>query len=331
MSGGYVVPMLPDLLRLRPLLVERPWGGRRLSELGRELPPAVPVGESWEVADLPAEGDIPERCTLIAEGELAGMRLLDVLREYGAEFLGSAGLGPDGRFPLLVKLLDAREHLSVQVHPPEDVAGTDPTIRAKTESWYVLQAVEGARLWLDVKTDVPDADLRQRMNSPEVVEMLGEVAVRPGDFHHIPAGRVHALGAGIMVFEIQTPSDTTFRIYDWTAEYHRTSREVHVDLALESIVRGDPQAVSIAASHAAGSRTLVRTAHYWLREHRVADGLVMLDPRPELRVIMVAEGTIHVGGDYVAAGQLVLIPAASPALGPVEAADGSVVLEAGLA
>lgn len=321
--------MLPDLLRLRPLLVERPWGGRRLRDLGRDLPAAVPVGESWEVADLVSpEG---ERCTFVASGELAGMRLVDVMRQFGRNFMGSAAAGPDGRFPLLVKLLDAREHLSVQVHPPEYVACSDPSVRAKTESWYVVDAISGARLWLDVRPEVLDSELATGVGSPAVVSMLGEVPVGQGDFHHIPAGRVHALGGGVLVFEIQTPSDTTFRIYDWTVEYDRAGRELHPEEALASIVRSDPSAVSIPAASSGGVRTLVETPAYWLREHRADAGRIDLDPRPELRVLMMVAGKVVLGDEEVGAGELVMLPAASSLLGSVEATPGSVLLEAGIA
>lgn len=322
--------MLPDLLRFDPLLAERPWGGRRLSALGRTLPDNADVGESWEVADLPADTSTDERCTLVAQGELAGLRLVDLIERFGAEFMGSAGPGADGRFPLLVKLLDAREHLSVQVHPPDDVAQTDPSIRAKSESWYILDAVDGARLWLDVRADTTSEQLAEAMASSAIVDVLGEIPAHPGDFHHIPAGRVHALGAGVMVFEIQTPSDTTFRIYDWTAMYHREERELHPRRALESIVRGDPAAVSVAATSRSGRRMLVETVDYWLCEHHVPGGRVELDPRPELRVLMVVKGSLDAAGDRIAAGEVVMLPASSALFQRMEGTPGTVVLEAGI-
>lgn len=322
--------MLPDLLRFDPLLAERPWGGRRLSALGRTLPDDVHVGESWEVADLPGDESTGERCTLVAQGELVGLRLVDLIERFGAEFMGSAGPGADGRFPLLVKLLDAREHLSVQVHPPDEVAQTDSSIRAKSESWYILDAVDGARLWLDVRADISDEQLAEAMASSAIVDVLGEIPAHPGDFHHIPAGRVHALGAGVMVFEIQTPSDTTFRIYDWTDIYDREERALHPRRALESIVRGDPAALSVAATPRPGRRTLVETIDYWLCEHHVPGGRVELDPRPELRVLMVVKGSLDAAGDRIASGEVVMLPASSSLFQRMEGTPGTVVLEAGI-
>ena len=323
--------MLPDLIRFDPLLAERPWGGRRLAAFGRKLPAAIHVGESWEIADLAADAAGGERCTPVAEGPLAGLRLVDLIERFGAALMGSAGPGPDGRFPLLVKLLDAREHLSVQVHPPHDVAEADPSIRAKSESWYVLRADDGARLWLDVRSDVSDEQLAEAMSSSAIVGVLDEIPAQAGDFHHIPAGRVHALGAGVVVYEIQTPSDTTFRIYDWTDVYDRAERDLHPRRALESIVRGDPAAVSVAATSRPGRRMLVETVDYWLCEHHVEAGRVELNPRPELRVLMVVEGSVVAGDDRIGEGQVVMLPASSSLFDRTEAAPGTVVLEAGIA
>lgn len=323
--------MLPDVLRLEPLMVERPWGGRRLESLGRSLPPTVQVGESWEVADLPPpDGSAEERCTRVADGPLAGATLSDLIRRFGAEFLGSAGPMPDGRFPLLVKLLDAREHLSVQVHPPAEIADRDPAIRAKCESWYLIETEPDSKLWFDVLTDVDDDELQSAAGTAAFVKLLGEVPARVGDFHHIPAGRVHALGAGVVVMEIQTPSDTTFRIYDWNELYDRPPRELHLAAAVRSIVRGDPAAVSVATEAGIGARDLVRTADYWIREHRVDSDPVVLDDRKELRVLMVLRGELRADSVSIGAGDIRILPAWSRLNGEWDAAPGTVLIETGL-
>ncbi|HSJ29429.1 MAG TPA: type I phosphomannose isomerase catalytic subunit [Acidimicrobiia bacterium] len=322
--------MLPDVIRVEPILVERPWGGRRLERFGRAIPEGASAGESWEVADLAASGEGPERCTLVAGGPLAGARLVDIIDAYGAGFLGSAMPAPDGRFPLLVKLLDAREHLSVQVHPPPAVADADPAVRAKNESWYVLDVEPDARIWIDVRTDATDAQLAAVVGTPAMLDLLGELPVRVGDFHHIPAGRVHALGAGLLVLEIQTPSDTTFRMYDWAAEYDRVPRPLHLEESLRSIVRGDAAALSVGASERPGTRRLVTTTDYWIREHRTDDGTVHLDERAELRVVTVVRGSMSLGTEQLHDGDTRILPARSDAIGAVAAEPGSVVVETGL-
>lgn len=323
--------MLPDLLRFEPLMVERTWGGRWLERLGRQLPPAILVGESWEIADLPpADPGGEDRCTVVATGPLAGEKPSDLIGRYGVELLGSAGLTPDGRFPLLVKLLDAREHLSVQVHPPDQIAESDPAIRAKTESWYVLDTEPESMIWLDIRTDVDQTDLVSAAGTHAFVDLLGNVPANVGDFHHIPSGRVHSLGAGAAVLEVQTPSDTTFRIYDWNDIYDRSPRELHLEAAVRSIVRGDPAAVSIPAAHGSGVRTLVATPDYWIREHRTDGDQLILEDRRELRVIVVVTGEVEVGGELLTRGDIRVLPATSAAVGPLSASPDGVMIEVGL-
>lgn len=321
--------MLADVLAFEPLVVERPWGGRRLERLGRSLPPSVLVGESWEVADLVAGSE--ERCTPVAGGPHAGATLSELIDRHGVELLGSAGPTPEGRFPLLVKLLDAREHLSVQVHPPSTVADADPSIRAKNESWYVLDAVSGSEVWFDIRADVTDEQVDSAVGHQAFVELLGTVPARVGDFHHIPAGRVHALGAGVLVLEIQTPSDTTFRIYDWNVEYDRAARPLHPEGARASIIRGDQSAISAAVSDIPGVRSLVSTPDYWIREHRSDGSPILLDERRELRIVTVVEGEVSVGNETISRGTIRMLPAGSSLLGPLAAAPGSVVIETGIA
>ncbi|MEX2654715.1 MAG: type I phosphomannose isomerase catalytic subunit [Acidimicrobiia bacterium] len=323
--------MLPDVLRLEPALVERPWGGRRLERFGRSLPDVVPIGESWEIADLAIGGEpFAALCTLVVDGPLRGASLADLIDRYGSELMGSAAPTTDGRFPILVKLLDARQHLSVQVHPPDDVARSDPSIRSKNESWYLLDAEPGSTIWFDILADVTHDDLTQALGGRGVVDLLGRLPAEVGAFHHIPAGRVHALGAGVLVLEVQTPSDTTFRIYDWSEEYERPDRELHGPVALESIVRSDPAAVSLAAMSTPGVRALVSTPDYWMKEHRTRTGRVSLDPRAELRVVTVARGRVILGGEILETGASRILPASSKLLGPLACSPDAVVIETGI-
>ena len=295
------------------------------------LPPSVLVGESWEIADLPPAGGSAEaRCTRVADGPQAGATLGDLIARFGSAFLGSAAPMEDGRFPLLVKLLDAREPLSVQVHPPAEVAERDPRFRAKNESWYVMDAEPGAKLWFDVRAGVEREELESAAGTPAFVSLLEEVPARVGDFHHIPAGRVHALGAGVVVLEIQTPSDTTFRIYDWTDTHDRRPRELHPAEALASIVREDAGGISVAATEDIGVRNLVHTPDYWVREHRAEGGSVSLDDRAELRVLTVVGGTVTSSAVTLGPGDVRILPASSPLIGEWAAQPGTVLIETGL-
>ncbi len=216
-------------LTFHPIFQERIWGGRALAELfGKPLPPEAPVGESWEISDR------PDAVSRVANGPWAGWDLHTLLQIHAREILGRAP-APAGRFPLLVKILDAREVLSVQVHPPPAVAarlGGEP----KTELWYVAHAGPEAEVFAGLKAGVTREEFERRLRTGAVAECLHRLPVRPGDALFVPSGRVHALGAPLVIFEIQQNSDTTYRVFDW----NRTGpdgrpRKLHRAEALASI------------------------------------------------------------------------------------------------
>ena len=184
------------------------WGGRKLHELyGKALPGSLPIGESWEVSDRP--GDV----SLVANGPFAGKDLHWLLEQHGKELLGNARL-ESGRFPLLVKILDAREKLSLQVRPPATKAaelGGEP----KTEMWYITEADPGAELYVGLKRGIGRKEFEQKMKNGTVAECFHRVPVKSGDAMFLPSGRVHAIGGGLVIFEIQQNSDTTYRVFDW--------------------------------------------------------------------------------------------------------------------
>jgi mannose-6-phosphate isomerase len=315
--------------RLDPVLVERPWGGQRLREYGKSLPAGVPIGESWELCDLPQEvaPHVDDPSSIVLDGPYAGARLRVVVAEQQAALLGPVSPTRDGRFPLLFKLLDAREHLSVQVHPHEAYVAQHPEARLKTESWYVVGADPGAELYLDVVAGTTRADVEAVMGTPGIVPLLGARPAVAGAFHHVPAGLIHALGAGTFVAEVQTPSDTTFRIYDWAIEYGRAPRALHPDASMSSIVIDPPDAFSLDASLAQGVRELVATDHYWMREHRVESGTSGLRAAAGPKVISVVRGSARLGELELHTGTTAIVPASSS----VTAFEGSsaVVLEMG--
>mgnify|MGYP006280717225 CR=1 FL=1 len=215
---------------LEPLLKHRVWGGRRLERYGKVLPvDETPIGESWEVADLPQA--IEDGRNAIIDGPWKGMTLREAIARDREAILGDAELTPDGGFPLLIKYLDAQENLSVQVHPTAAFVKRHPEAHLKSEAWYVLEAEPGAVIYKGVKPGVEPAQFREHIAENTVVDDLVAVPVEAGDCHYLPSGTCHALGAGVVVAEVQTPSDTTFRVYDWG----RTGRELHVDEALACI------------------------------------------------------------------------------------------------
>ena len=186
---------------LQPILVERPWGGSKLSEYGKDLPDGAHIGESWEVADLPQRvaPTVDNPSNVVLDGPFAGDRLGDVVSGAATELLGPVSPTADGRFPMLFKLLDAREHLSVQVHPPAEYVADHPEARLKTESWYVVEAADGGVLYLDVDDGVTKTDVDAVLGTGGIVPLLRRVPAVAGAFHHVPAGLIHALGAGTLL------------------------------------------------------------------------------------------------------------------------------------
>jgi mannose-6-phosphate isomerase len=298
--------------RLDPILVERPWGGTRLAAYGKELPPGVRIGESWELADLPQHvaPTVDDPSSIILDGPYAGARLRTLMAEAAEALLGPIPPTAERRFPLLFKLLDAREHVSVQVHPHAAYVASHPEARLKTESWYVIDADPGAVLYLDVTASTTLADIEAVMGTPDIVPLLGERAAVPGAFHHVPAGLIHALGAGTFVAEVQTPSDTTFRIYDWSMEYSRAPRPMHPAESMASIQLDPEEASSLDAWSSTGVRELVSNDHYWMREHRVPDGTGNLAQTPGPSILNVTRGSIRLGDLHLGTGATAIVPAA---------------------
>lgn len=328
----------PGPLALDPILVPKPWGGRRLTMLGKR-PPAggetgTLYGESWEAADLGGGASGSEEVrTPVASGAHRGKTLRRLIADLGSALLGSASPTPEGGFPLLVKVLDTAEHLSIQVHPDEDCAAARPDWAAKTESWYVLEAEPGAVIFKGLQPGVDMEEAAEAAGTPALAGLMERTPARRGDFHHIPAGTIHALGAGVTVAEVQTPSDTTFRLYDWTEEYDRPLRPLHIPQALRAISTEAPAGRSLPAMESAGKRLLVDAAPYRMWEHRT-DGEQALDigEDPELRILMSAAGQAVVESGAappmdLGTGSTLVIPAAAAPSTAVTASGPAALLE----
>ena len=260
-------------LKFDPIYKEKVWGGRTLEKLGRRLPgdATTRIGESWELADLKQTsasggGGTAEHSTIV-NGPLAGQTIDTLLAADKTDVIGDAALSDDGGFPLLLKLLDARQNLSVQVHPSPAYAAEHDDAHLKSEAWYVVDCEPGAVIYKGVKPGTTPADLRaalEKNTDDAVVPLLIEVPVQPGDCHYLPSGTCHALGAGVLVAEVQTPSDTTFRVYDWG----RTGRELHVEEALACTTFGPAETgdaekqATVDAGEGVTSTRLVRTEYF---------------------------------------------------------------------
>ena len=216
-------------LTFQPRFKERVWGGRALERLYRKaLPAGIPIGESWEISDRP--GDV----SVIENGPLAGKDLRWLMEHHSAELLGSAK-SCAGRFPLLIKILDAQEKLSLQVHPPAPKAA-ELAGEPKTEMWYIADAAADSELYVGLKRGVTRDEFQRKLQDGSVADCFYRVRVRAGDAMFLPSGRVHAIGAGLVLFEIQQNSDTTYRVFDWNrVGLDGKPRDLHIPQSLDSI------------------------------------------------------------------------------------------------
>lgn len=220
--------MNPYPLKLKPIFKERIWGGQRLRTLfGKNLPPDKSIGESWELADL------PEDKSVIINGPLAGRTIDQAIRQFGP----ALHTGRPGPFPLLIKLLDARQVLSVQVHPDEQTCRRMGTGQPKTECWYILEAPPDGMIYKGLKPGTTRRQFARAIAEGTCEDYLVAVPVKAGQCHFLPAGTPHAIGAGLVIAEIQQPSDTTYRLFDWNRVDPATGkpRLLRIEQALESI------------------------------------------------------------------------------------------------
>jgi mannose-6-phosphate isomerase len=239
-------------LLFHPIFMQRVWGGRNIERLyGKDLPPNVPIGESWEISDR------PEAVSIVANGPFAGKSLRWLMEHHAGELLGPAR-AQAAAFPLLVKILDAQEKLSLQVHPPADQAkalGGEP----KTEMWYIAEAAPTADLFVGLKRGVTRAGFEQKVRDGSVAECFHHVPVKSGDVMFLPSGRVHAIGSGNVIFEIQQNSDTTYRVFDWNrVGLDGRPRDLHVEQSLASIDFNDFEPALVKSDYSRNETLAVR-------------------------------------------------------------------------
>lgn len=268
---------------------------------GRSLPdPALPYGESWEIS---AREEADSR---VAGGPLDGRTLRELWADSG---LRRAIFGEDApesdRFPLLFKILDAREDLSIQVHPPASVApelGGEP----KTEVWYIADAAPGAMLYVGVREGVDEARFREALATGEVADCVHAVPVVKGQHLFIPSGRLHAIGAGLLIYEIQQNSDTTYRVFDWNRPgIDGKSRDLHVEESLRCIDFGDVEPTLDEARDA----LLCECEHFRLERHRLAEGAPLAEAvRGRFAIVTVVGGGIGDGTIRFGEGGFFLVP-----------------------
>lgn len=218
-------------LTFYPILKERIWGGTKLKTYLNKPIPSEITGESWEISTVP--NDI----SVVNNGSFSGKNLNELINLYPEEILGKTVYARFGKqFPLLFKYLDAREDLSIQLHPNDELAQKRHNSFGKTEMWYVMQADENSRLIVGFKEDSSQEEYIQYIENKKLTSLLNEIPVKKGDVFFLETGTIHAIGAGIVIAEIQQTSDVTYRIYDWDrVDANGNERELHTQLALDAI------------------------------------------------------------------------------------------------
>ena len=218
-------------LTFKPIFKERIWGGTKLKDILNKSFDGNNIGESWELSTV--ANDV----SVVSNGRFAGLSLNELIEKYPTELLGSKSIEKFGlEFPLLFKFLDAKEDLSIQVHPNDELAKQRHNSFGKTEMWYVIQADEKARLVVGFKNKTNKKDYLIHLEDKTLVGILNETSVKKGDTFFLETGTVHAIGAGVLIAEIQQTSDITYRLYDWDRkDANGKGRELHNDLAVDAI------------------------------------------------------------------------------------------------
>jgi mannose-6-phosphate isomerase len=305
---------LDHLLRFQPIFRRYLWGGRRLGTmLGKPIGSGEDYAESWEIVDH------GEDQSVVRAGLLAGATLGQLVQEQGAELLGRHA--PQSSFPLLMKMLDCNRTLSVQVHP-NDAQGARlaPPDRGKTEAWVVLAADPGSVIYAGLKPGVTRDDLAASLAGGTCDQLLHAFAPQVGDCVFIPAGTVHALGAGLVIAEIQQASDTTFRLFDWNrVDAAGNARPLHIDesLAVTDFARGPVQPQTPRPTSAPGRERLVECDKFVL-DRLTLSGAQTIGGDDRCHVLAVTAGVVDAAsdptGEPLAVGDTALAPAAAGAV-----------------
>lgn len=286
----------------KPIYQERVWGARNLSDaLGRDLPEGKVIGEAWEVVDR------PEAQSVVQGGEFDGKTIRELLSENAKTVMGE-GYDPQRPFPILVKWLDCADRLSLQVHPPAEVA---PELNGepKTENWYIADCKKDASLIVGLKDGATREEFEKRIGDGTLEECIHRFPVRPGDSILVESGRLHAIDAGNLILEIQQNSDTTYRVYDWgRVGLDGAPRQLHVEESLKSIEWNDFEP---SAMQTGGAKVVLADCkEFRLVKYTLSDGQGSVSiAAGEGRLLSPVEGKVRANGVEVSRGDNVLLAA----------------------
>lgn len=291
---------MTEPLLFEPIFQERVWGGRGLERVfGKKLPAGKSIGEAWEIVDR------PEAQSVVRQGPLRGRTLHELWSDHRREIFGD-DFAEGARFPVLAKLLDARDRLSLQVHPPAEIAAARGG-EAKTELWYVAAAAPEAEIFVGLRAGVTRKDFERALRDGTAAQCAHRLAVQSGDAIFLPSGRLHALGAGAVIVEIQQNSDTTYRVFDWNrVDEDGEPRTLQIDEALRSIDFEDFEPKKIQPA----GELLVRAPEFTVEKW------CLTNPRPAFErssaaLFVCLQGAVALGETEMSPGDFFLVPAGS--------------------
>ena len=297
-------------LKFQPILKDKIWGGEKLNQHFNKASDSKDLGESWEISTVPND------VSVIANGELKGQSLQDLVNDYKSDLLGDKNWERFGNeFPLLIKFIDAKQDLSIQLHPNDKLAKKRHNSFGKTEMWYVMQADKDANLIVGFNGDVDKETYLKHLEDNTLTKILNFDTVKEGDTYFIEAGRVHAIGAGVLLAEIQQTSDVTYRVYDWDrVDDNGNARELHNDIAIDAFdfemendFRIDYQKEKNT------SNKMVSCPFFTTNFVEIDSELDVKNTHDSFLIYMCVDGEVEVStgvsSEYISKGETILIPA----------------------
>jgi len=303
--------MLNYPLKFKPILKQKIWGGNKLVDILNKVSIDKNIGESWEISD------VDNNISVVANGKLEGKTLKDIVKEHKADLVGNKNYQVfKDKFPLLIKFIDAAQDLSVQVHPNNELAKKRHNSFGKTEMWYIMEAEENSNLVLGFSKEISPKQYKELLKEKAIISVLNFKKIKKGDAFFIEPGTVHAIGAGVVLAEIQQTSDITYRIYDWDrVDTQGKSRELHTDLAIEAINFSTEINANRNYSSSLNELNAMVTCPYFKTNFIPVKGEKVLDYKEidSFVIFMCVEGaatiSIFNNSETITYGETILIPA----------------------
>jgi mannose-6-phosphate isomerase len=298
-------------LKFYPILKERLWGGTKLGTLlGKELESDL-IGESWELSGV--TGDV----SIVANGSFKGTALTDLINRFPEEILGKSVLERFGKeFPILIKFIDAQKDLSIQLHPNDELARKRHNSFGKTEMWYIMDADKDAELIIGFKEDISKETYVESLKNDTLTDLLNYENVKEGDAYFISAGKIHAIGAGVLIAEIQQTSDQTYRVYDYNRKDAQGNlRELHTELSIDAISYVKQDDFKVGYGQEENVSNPMVNCPYFKTNFISLNKNIKLDvsDRDSFTIYMCLDGDVKIANDFgsisIKKGETVLVPA----------------------